>query len=328
MLKRKLSPDVQLHQSSSKDDRDIEVAEQCVKKLKDEGSHEESEEDEDFTELFEFNDLLQIVFRTEDFKVNCQKFLSLKLILRFFQCLGEQNLITNVALYFYLDHVFHNYFTEEQKSKVHILRPDFYTVYATNSNFAGWKNVVGNASEKRYERVASMADIQVNIFEKDFIVVPCLEKEHWFLIIICYPGLSCERDEKENQQQNIVAKVETNEKALDSRILKAPVILCFDSVAGRYSSRSKAIKHVANFLTEYFKNRFRDQQLDFDAPRLATRHVPVLSLTSNFTNNSNPSFITESSTKQQLRLRPFRNGILRTFFHQEANLRFRKLQFD
>ena len=30
---------------------------------------------------------------------------------------------------------------------------------------------------------------RVNIFEKDFVVVPINENFHWFLVIICFPGL-------------------------------------------------------------------------------------------------------------------------------------------
>ena len=29
---------------------------------------------------------------------------------------------------------------------------------------------------------------KVNIFEKDFVVVPINENYHWYLCIICYPG--------------------------------------------------------------------------------------------------------------------------------------------
>ena len=29
---------------------------------------------------------------------------------------------------------------------------------------------------------------KVNIFEKDFVVVPINENSHWYLSIICYPG--------------------------------------------------------------------------------------------------------------------------------------------
>ena len=33
-----------------------------------------------------------------------------------------------------------------------------------------------------------MDSIQVNIFEKDFIIVLINKNEHWFVCIICFPG--------------------------------------------------------------------------------------------------------------------------------------------
>lgn len=44
------------------------------------------------------------------------------------------------------------------------------------------------AAEKRWKRVASWTK-NVNIFEKDFVIVPINEQSHWFLAIICFPSL-------------------------------------------------------------------------------------------------------------------------------------------
>lgn len=43
-------------------------------------------------------------------------------------------------------------------------------------------------AEKRHLRVKNWTK-NVNIFEKDFIVIPINENSHWFLAIICFPGL-------------------------------------------------------------------------------------------------------------------------------------------
>ena len=48
-----------------------------------------------------------------------------------------------------------------------------------------------SAAEKRYDRVERWTK-KVNLFEKDFIVVPINEHAHWFVCIICFPGqLGC-----------------------------------------------------------------------------------------------------------------------------------------
>ena len=44
------------------------------------------------------------------------------------------------------------------------------------------------AAGKRHARVQKWTK-NVNIFQKDFIVIPINEHAHWFLAIICFPGL-------------------------------------------------------------------------------------------------------------------------------------------
>ena len=43
------------------------------------------------------------------------------------------------------------------------------------------------AADKRYERVKRWTK-KMNIFDKDFIVVPINEHSHWFVAVICFPG--------------------------------------------------------------------------------------------------------------------------------------------
>ena len=42
----------------------------------------------------------------------------------------------------------------------------------------------------RHDRVKRWTR-KVNIFEKDFVVIPINENYHWYLCIICYPGQVC-----------------------------------------------------------------------------------------------------------------------------------------
>ena len=44
-----------------------------------------------------------------------------------------------------------------------------------------------SAADKRYQRVKRWTK-KINIFEKDFIVVPINEHSHWFVAVICFPG--------------------------------------------------------------------------------------------------------------------------------------------
>lgn len=44
-------------------------------------------------------------------------------------------------------------------------------------------------AQKRHARVKNWTK-NVNLFEKDFIVIPINEHCHWFLAIICFPNLN------------------------------------------------------------------------------------------------------------------------------------------
>lgn len=46
-----------------------------------------------------------------------------------------------------------------------------------------------SAAQRRHSRVEKWTK-GVNLFEKDYIIIPINEQQHWFLAIICFPGLS------------------------------------------------------------------------------------------------------------------------------------------
>lgn len=43
-------------------------------------------------------------------------------------------------------------------------------------------------AEKRHARVSKWTK-NVNLFDKDFVIIPINENCHWFLAIICFPNL-------------------------------------------------------------------------------------------------------------------------------------------
>jgi len=49
------------------------------------------------------------------------------------------------------------------------------------------KDVKLTASQRRHSRVEKWTK-SVNLFEKDYIIIPINEQQHWFLAIICFPG--------------------------------------------------------------------------------------------------------------------------------------------
>ena len=55
-----------------------------------------------------------------------------------------------------------------------------------------------SAAEKRHSRIKSWTK-KVDIFEKDFLIFPINEHSHWFLAIVCFPGLKGPLTVKDNR---------------------------------------------------------------------------------------------------------------------------------
>lgn len=106
-----------------------------------------------------------------------------------FVCLGIDQYLNDVIIDFYLKYLHNEVLTEAQKAKTHIFSTFFYNTL-TNTKLLGPSNndVKLTAPQKRHERVKNWTK-HVNIFEKDFIIVPINQQSHWFLAIICFPSL-------------------------------------------------------------------------------------------------------------------------------------------
>lgn len=101
-------------------------------------------------------------------------------------CLGSDNYLNDVIIDFYLKYVHLELLTEEQRAKTHIFSQFFYKRLTTMTKE---KDPKLSASQKRHARVASWTK-NVDLFEKDFVIIPINEQSHWFLAIICFPNLT------------------------------------------------------------------------------------------------------------------------------------------
>lgn len=57
-------------------------------------------------------------------------------------------------------------------------------------------------AQQHYNRVKNWTK-NVNIFEKDFIIIPINENQHWYLAIVCFPGLTHRQLTSEKNTNNI-----------------------------------------------------------------------------------------------------------------------------
>ncbi|VVC99429.1 unnamed protein product [Leptidea sinapis] len=111
-----------------------------------------------------------------------------------YMCLAQDQFLNDVIIDFYLKHLVHDVLTHAQREKTHIFSTFFYKRLTTkpskinrSSNPHEWDSSLTPA-QKRHARVKTWTK-NVNIFDKDFIVVPINENCHWFVAIICFPTL-------------------------------------------------------------------------------------------------------------------------------------------
>ncbi|KAJ6643380.1 Sentrin-specific protease 7, partial [Pseudolycoriella hygida] len=99
-----------------------------------------------------------------------------------YECLATDQYLNDVIIDFYLRYLQES-FTPEQKARTHIFSTFFYKRLTENCP----KDRTLTIAERRHKMVANWTK-NVNIFEKDFIVIPINEQQHWFLVMICFPN--------------------------------------------------------------------------------------------------------------------------------------------
>jgi Ulp1 family protease len=101
-------------------------------------------------------------------------------ILKDYDFLKEKTELNDIIIDFYLKWFQDEKMSDKYKQRTHIFSAQFYkALIVENSShtqaqipFLNLKNWTKN----------------VNLFEKDFIVVPICENHHWFVAVICFPS--------------------------------------------------------------------------------------------------------------------------------------------
>lgn len=180
-------------------------------------------------------------------------------------CLGKAEYLSDVIIDFYFAYIFAEKFTPEMREKVHVFPSQFYSYYSTSSDYPGWnseENANKTALQKRYERIEGMLDPNVNYFDKDFLVFPLFQTNHWFLSIVCYPKLTQNLSFSTNEPTDDEAKRNlrhVSDPAYALPPLKSSCILTFDSVKSNSARKSTAMKHIRGFLTSHYERRYKDE---------------------------------------------------------------------
>merc|ERR1719317_1095576 len=110
---------------------------------------------------------------------------SVTVTLEDYKTLQVGTFLNDVIIDFYMKYLQFTLLSEEDKNRVHIFTTFWFSRLTSKpSPIEARKDPV----QRRYDRVKRWTR-KVNIFEKDFVVVPINENYHWYLCIICYPGM-------------------------------------------------------------------------------------------------------------------------------------------
>ncbi|KAM7407139.1 hypothetical protein PAMA_003056 [Pampus argenteus] len=104
------------------------------------------------------------------------------------QCLDSGQYLNDVIIDFYLKYLLQNA-SDAVAERSHIFSSFFYKQLTRRDNASE-----GNTSsdscqrQRRHQRVKTWTR-HVDIFKKDFLFVPVNQEAHWYLVVICFPGL-------------------------------------------------------------------------------------------------------------------------------------------
>lgn len=101
----------------------------------------------------------------------------------------RRSILNDVIIDFYLKYLTLEVLSESDQHRTHVFSSYFYKrLTSPHAQATPSTTLPFSAAAKRHARVRKWTK-NVNIFEKDFVVIPINEHAHWFLAIICFPGL-------------------------------------------------------------------------------------------------------------------------------------------
>ncbi|XP_012541757.1 sentrin-specific protease 6 isoform X2 [Monomorium pharaonis] len=190
-------------------------------------------------------------------------------------CLAQGQYLNDVIIDFYLKYLTLEVLTKFDQQRTYVFSSFFYKRLTSSYDQVTESVVPKTLAAKQHARVQQWTK-NVNIFEKDFVIIPMNEDSHWYLIIICFPGLvgkvstciaktnenniyeSVQKSKrikmsttKENRNEEVVVienKSQTNIKLKEQeKIVKIPCILIFDSLAA--TNRVHVVDTLRNYLS-------------------------------------------------------------------------------
>ncbi|XP_018399292.1 PREDICTED: uncharacterized protein LOC108777009 isoform X1 [Cyphomyrmex costatus] len=166
-------------------------------------------------------------------------------------CLAEDQFLNDVIIDFYLKYLTLEVLSESDQHRTHVFSSYFYKRLTSPHAQATESTMPMTPAAKRHARVQKWTK-NVNIFEKDFVIIPINEHAHWFLAIICFPGLvgkvsTCTAKNSENyinktpQKSKKVKELKSKAVTIGSTtITPVPTTITIDQLDDDGSERDEA----------------------------------------------------------------------------------------
>lgn len=112
------------------------------------------------------------------------------------QCLDSGQFLNDVIIDFYLKYLLQKA-SGAVAERCHIFSSFFYKQLTRRDNASEGSTSDSCQRQRRHQRVKTWTR-HVDIFKKDFLFVPVNQESHWYLVVICFPGLDEPKSEAWN----------------------------------------------------------------------------------------------------------------------------------
>ncbi|XP_058147059.2 sentrin-specific protease 6-like [Dasypus novemcinctus] len=156
--------------------------------------------------------------------------------------LNEGQFLNDIIIDFYLKYLVLEKLKKEEADRIHIFSSFFYKCLNERESRNLHETTNLSIQQKRHGRVKTWTR-HVDIFEKDFIFVPLNEAAHWFLAVICFPGLEKPKYEPNPHYHDntVIQKCSTVEDSCSSTLSANEMDSCSQN-----SSATSVIKKMLN----------------------------------------------------------------------------------
>lgn len=175
-------------------------------------------------------------------------------------CLNDGEFLNDVVVEFYIKYLYNNRLTASQREKTHIFNTFFYDQLRKENK----ESSSGLSLQRRRHSQVKRWTKHVDLFSKDFIIVPINDESHWFLAIICFPHLvGC----ASISSKHCLPTVSDHTTSVTDET-KNPCILIFDSLkngANRWN--------VAVILREYLQVEWDEKKAKTEGAKIFDKSI-------------------------------------------------------